>query len=247
MKKTKYSAKELQRLEEKVLDFSGEWEDLCGKPAKRGAWIVWGRSFSGKTSFCVRLARYIASLGEKVAYLSLEEGAGVSMKKAWERENMTTENDRLSLWADMSLEDFKEELRKQRSPRVVIIDSLQYIGINYAGYKALREEFRNKLFIFISQATEQREPMGTTAVKIKYDAGVKILVDGFVATAFSRYGGGRPMKIWSYGASQNTAKTEEKYERVTEEWDERHMEKESDCSDWEVPGDDDGREVLEWD
>lgn len=257
----KYSAKELQRVDDDVFDFIGDWEALFGKPAKKGAWIVWGRSFSGKTSFCIRLARCFAGLGHRVAYLSLEEGAEESMRLAWERENMTTENGRLSLWAEMTLEEFKEELRRQRSPRIVIIDSLQYLGINYAGYKALREEFRNKLFVFISHATEQKEPMGTTAVKIKYDAGVKILIDGFVATAFSRYGGGRPMKIWHEGASQNTAKTENKYDRITEEWDSRRdyeterlqdeettgvgqMAEESDCSDWRVPIIDARREVL---
>lgn len=259
--KKKYSAKELLALQQDVFDFTGEWEDLCGKPAKKGAWIVWGRSFSGKTAFCIRLARYIASLGRRVAYLSLEEGAGISMKNAWARENMTTENNRLSLWENMTIDEIKEELHKQRSPSVLIIDSLQYLNINYAGYKALREEFKGKLFVFISHATEQKEPMGTTAVKIKYDAGVKILVDGFVATAFSRYGGGRPMKIWHEGASQNTAKTENKYDRITEEWDSRRvykterlqdeettrvgqMEEKSDCSDFRIPIIDARREIL---
>ncbi|MEE0983311.1 MAG: hypothetical protein U0L38_04600, partial [Bacteroidales bacterium] len=115
----------------------------------------------------------------------------------------------------------------------------------YAGYKALREEFKGKLFVFISHATEQKEPMGTTAVKVRYDAGVKIMVDGFIATGNSRYGGGKPMIIWEKGVMDNTAKKTEDYERKRENYKfKRQMEEASDCSDFRIPIIDARREVL---
>lgn len=237
----KFTAKELNELNEKTFAFEGEWRDLVGKPAEKGVWIVWGKSFQGKTSFCIRLVKYLASLGKKIAYVSLEEGAGKSIQKAWQRENMVSENARVSLWSELTVEELKEELRKQRSPKVVVIDSLQYLGINYQGYKLLKEEFKSKLFIFVSQATEQKEPMGTTAVKVRYDAGVKIMVDGFIATGNSRYGGGKPMIIWEKGVMENTAKNTEEYERKRESYkSKRQMEEESDCSDMQVPGSNEG-------
>jgi hypothetical protein len=79
--------------------------------------------------------------------------------------------------------------------------------------------------------------MGTTAVKVRYDAGVKIMVDGFIATGNSRYGGGKPMIIWEKGVMENTAKNTEEYERKRESYkSKRQMEKESDCSDMQIPG-----------
>lgn len=241
----KLTAKELNELNEKAFAFEGEWEDFVGKPAEKGVWIVWGKSFQGKTSFCIRLVKYLASLGKKIAYVSLEEGAGKSIQRAWQRENMVSENARVSLWSELTVEELKEELRKQRSPNVVVIDSLQYLGINYAGYKALKEEFKSKLFIFVSQATEQKEPMGTTAVKVRYDAGVKIMVDGFIATGNSRYGGGKPMIIWEKGVMDNTAKKTEDYERKRENYKfKRQMAEESDSSDFRIPIIDARREVL---
>lgn len=196
----------IQDIELKKLPLSGEWRDLIGLPEMSGTWIIWGRSFSGKTSFCVRLAKEIAALGERVAYVSLEEGLSVTMQAAFRRENMDTVNDRLRMWYQIEPEELVEKLKRQRSARVVIIDSLQYLGINYAGYKRLRKLFPNKLFIFVSHANEQKEPSGATAIKVRYDASVKILVAGFVAYAFSRYGGGKPLTIWEEGAKRNTTK-----------------------------------------
>lgn len=206
-KRKKYTPRELQKVgSARVLPFDGEWRELVGLPERSGAWIIWGRSFSGKTSFCLRLAKYFANLGERVAYLSLEEGASVSMQKAFGRECMDDVNGKLQLWCDMDAAELEAELAKQRSADVVVIDSLQYLGINHAGYKRLKEKFPNKLFIFVSYANEQKEPSGATAIKVRYDASVKILVDGFVAYAFSRYGGGKPLTIWEEGAKRNTTK-----------------------------------------
>lgn len=208
----KYTPKELQLYKPaRVLPFTGEWRDLVGVPERSGAWIVWGRSYSGKTSFCLQLAKYFADLGEKVVYLSLEEGVSVTMQRAFARECMDTVNGNLQLWCRMDMSELEVELKKQRSANVVVIDSLQYFGINHAGYKRLREEFPRKLFIFISHASETKEPSGATAIKVRYDASVKIMVDGFVAYAFSRYGGGKPLTIWEEGAKKNTTKKGELY------------------------------------
>lgn len=256
MKKT-ITPKELREFTERKFGFEGQWLEFCGNPACKGVWIVWGRSFSGKTTFALRVAKYLADLGNKVAYLSLEQGVSSSMQEAFARECI----DNVNLWHSMDIKELKEEIVKQRSPKVVIVDSLQYLGINYAGYKDLKKLCKNKLLIFISHANEQLEPKGSTAVNIRYDADVKIIVEGFVASAESRFGGGMPITIWEKGRVRNTAKKleeiktkEEHYEYNSREECEKdaeaiaegYMEKESDSSDWKIPGDDDGREVYEW-
>lgn len=250
--KKKFTPKELDANKGLELGLTGDWLEFAGKAERNGVWLIWGRSFSGKTAFCVRLAKHIASIGWRVCYLSLEDGAGESMRLAFKRECATTVSSRLSLWRDMRLEELIEELKKQRSPQVIIIDSLQYLGINQAGYKKLRSMFPGKLFIFISHANERKEPIGSCANFVRFDAGVKIVVDGFVAYVNSRFGGGKPIVIWKEGAERNTIKNKEKLNLKEEEYHEYnireeceenaesiaegYMEKEGDCSDWQIPG-----------
>ena len=187
-------------MERRVLPFDGEWERFMGQPEDRGVWLIWGQSYNGKTRLVLMLTKYIAELGEKVAVVSLEEGDGASMRRAFREACMEAVNNRVSLWVEMDVEDIKRELRKQRSPKVVVIDSLQYLGINYKGYKQLKEEFPTKLFILVSHANEKNQPNGSTAEQVKYDAMVKIQVSQFRAKANSRYGGGEVLTIWEEGA-----------------------------------------------
>lgn len=59
--------------------------------------------------------------------------------------------------------------------------------------------FPRKLFIYISHA-EGANPRGNVAMSVKYDAFVKIYVQGFRAYPQSRFGGGSPFVIWDKGA-----------------------------------------------
>ena len=199
-KKHKLSPRDLAAIERRVLPFEGEWLRFMGQPEDRGVWLVWGQSYNGKTRLVLMLTKYLAELGEKVAVVSLEEGDSASMRRAFAEACMEAVNARVSLWVEMDVEDIKRELRKQRSPKVVVIDSLQYLGINYKGYKQLKEEVPNKLFIMVSHANEKNQPKGATAEQVKYDAMVKIQVSNFRAKANSRYGGGEMLTIWEEGA-----------------------------------------------
>ena len=48
--------------------------DAFGKRQKSGAWIVYGKSGQGKTSFTFQLAREFDRIGYKVLFISLEMG-----------------------------------------------------------------------------------------------------------------------------------------------------------------------------
>jgi hypothetical protein len=92
-------------------------------------------------------------------------------------------------------------LKKRKSPDVMIIDSVQYTGLKYAHYVELMSIFRRKLFILISHA-DGKLPEGRVAKSIRYDANVKVWIEGYMAFPMSRYGGGRPFTIWQEGAAQ---------------------------------------------
>lgn len=202
MIKRALAVKDIREYQAHTLPFDGRWFQAIGEPELTGSWIVWGGSANGKTRFALQLAKYLAKF-VRVAYNSLEEGLSLSMKHAIEEVGMTdTDVKRNFVLLDKeSIADLKVRLKKQRSPQVVIIDSLQYTGLTYADYKMLRDTYRNKLFVFVSHA-DGREPKGNVGRSVKYDAFVKIYVEGYKAIPQSRFGGGKDYVIWEKGAKQ---------------------------------------------
>jgi hypothetical protein len=202
MRKRALTVKDIREYKANVLPFDGEWLAAIGEPELTGAWIIWGNSANGKTRFALQLAKYLSRFA-RVAYNSLEEGLSLSMQKAVADVGM---NDpvvkrNFVLLDKEPINELKARLRKQRSAQVIIIDSLQYTGLTYSDYKTLRDTFRNKLFIFVSHA-EGREPKGNVGKSVKYDAFVKIYVEGYKANPQSRFGGGKPYVIWAEGAKK---------------------------------------------
>lgn len=190
-------------------DFGGPWLASIGRPELRGVWIIWGGSGSGKTTFTLMLCKYLAGFG-RVAYDSLEQGLSLSLQKAWERVDMAEAGTRVILLDKEELPELRKRLEKRKSPDIVIIDSLQYLeGFNLKVLKKLKNDYPGKLFIFISQADKRNvDPDGNMAKKVRYDAEVKIRVEGYKAFVTSRYEdpdkgeGGADFTIWEEGAAQ---------------------------------------------
>lgn len=194
-----------------TLKFDGSWLDAIGNPASCGSWIIWGQSFNGKTAFAMQLAKYLCRFG-KVLYNSMEEGVGRSIQVAIERTDLSAVSRRFSLLDGEDLEDLKKRLSARKHPRIVIMDSLQYSGLNYAQYKELKREFNDILWIWISQA-EGRLPEGRLANRVRYDAMVKIRIEGYRAFVNSRFKDGFQGKnyltVWEEGARRYWGENQE--------------------------------------
>lgn len=196
-----YGVKQIMNANFKTLDFDGHWLDLIGQPEPIGSWMIWGGSWNGKSSFCLALAKYLTQFG-KVAYNSLEEGRCESIKRGFQKVDMMDVDGKLLLLDQEPISELILRLEKKKSPRFIFIDSLQYAGLTYKDYIDLINRFRNKLFICLSHA-DGKEPAGAVAKRVRYDAFVKIWVEGFMAFAESRYGGNRqPYTIWQQGAEE---------------------------------------------
>ena len=182
--------------------FEGAWEKAFGHPDRTGTWIIWGNSGNGKSSFVMPLAKYLCRFA-RVAYDSLEESTGLSLKNSLIRHRMEEVNRRFVILDRESMEELSDRLSKRRSPEIVIIDSFQYSGLTYATYKAMKEKHSNKLLIFISHA-EGMNPEGRAAKKVAYDADVKIFVQGFRAMCKGRFitAPGNYYTIWEEGAAK---------------------------------------------
>lgn len=182
------------------IKFTGEWATLLGEPELAGSWIIWGGSGCGKTAFALQLAKQLCEFG-KVVYNSLEEGKSKSFKMAVIREGMKEVATRIVFLNKEPIPELKNRLRQHKSPSIVIIDSVQYSQMKLADYIALKNEFPKKLFVWISHE-KGREPDGRLAEKIRYDADVKIRVEGYRAFPMSRVGGSddKYFTIWDEGA-----------------------------------------------
>ncbi|MDP3128133.1 MAG: hypothetical protein Q8M81_06540 [Sediminibacterium sp.] len=173
-----------------------------GKLVRSFVMIVWGPSSGGKSNFIMQIIRAFMPYG-KVLYISLEEGTEASIVEMVKRHLSEDEHSGKVEFADhtMTYDALFTKLEKKQSPLFIVIDSLQYWNITIDQYKKLKERFKNKAFIFISHAAG-KVPDGRVADKIRYDAGIKIRIEGFVAFIGSRYGGNKPYVIWEEGAKK---------------------------------------------
>lgn len=169
-----------------VAEFDGAFLASFGKPELRGAWIIYGGSGSGKTSFVMQVCKYLTRF-RRVAYDSLEQGLSLSLQKAWERAGMEEVGNRIILLNKESLKDLRLRLAKKQSPDVVVVDSVHYwLGLKMSDYINLRNDFPDKLFIFVSHE-KGGQPDGKLAQKIRYDSDIKIRVEGYKAFVTTRY------------------------------------------------------------
>lgn len=201
------SNKNVMQAKFETAPFTGAWLASLGRPELRGTWIIYGGSGSGKTTYVMQLCKYLTNFG-RVAYNSLEQGLSLSLQKAWERVNMEEAGSKIVLLAKESLKDLKERLKRKNAPNIVVIDSVHYwFGFTMRDYNALKEANPDTLFIFISHE-KKGEPKGNIAQSIRYDADIKIRVEGYKAFATTRYEdsekgeGGTDFIIWEQGARE---------------------------------------------
>jgi hypothetical protein len=197
------SVAEILKYKPKVLPFTGAWFDSFGTPELSGCWLVWGNSGNGKTRFTLQLCKYLSQFG-RVAYNSLEEGLSLSFQNAIKAVGMQDAARRFVMLDKEPIDELRARLGGQKSPDVVVIDSVQYSGLDKTSAKTLVDAFPRKLFIFVSHA-EGKNPSGRTASAIRFHAGVKLWVEGYrIPAPVSRFKDGEciPFTIWAEGAER---------------------------------------------
>ena len=198
-----------------TVPFEGEWLAAIGRPELRGSWLVFGQSGSGKTTFALQLARYLAlqlarylSRFARVAYNTLEQGLSLSFQSAWIRAGMEEAGSAIVVLDKEPLSQLRQRLAKRRSPQVVIIDSLTALpGFTRKDYLSLVGGFPGKLFVFLAHERKGL-PDPAIAETVRRLSEVKIYVEGFRAHISSRYAcpergeGVSDYIIWRQGADE---------------------------------------------
>ncbi|KAB2918718.1 MAG: ATP-dependent serine protease [Bacteroidetes bacterium] len=195
------TAKNVIEQEFELLPLKGAWHDAFGEPERTGVWLAWGNSGSGKGSFMIQLAKMLSEYGD-VFIDDLEEGGRHTFKVNALRYGLSSAQGKVLVRKeDMATLDAR--LSKPRSPEIVIINTVQYMHVNTKWYRQFAEKYaRKKLLVFFSQADGKR-PKGTLADDIKYDADLKIWVEGFKAFSNGRtWGATKEYTIWEEGAAE---------------------------------------------
>ena len=194
------SAKQVLTIKFDTIRLGGGWDECVGEIETPGIWFIWGNSGNGKTSAVVSLCKELSAFG-KVLYNSREEGVSLTMQNTLRRYGMGELGSRFQL-ANMSLQELDEKISQQRSPKFVVLDSFQFMGLTYKDFRAFCEKHKNKMLIFVSR-TRGRQPEGRAAISAMYDASCKIWVEGYKAFSKGRFVGTTgEMTIWDEGAKK---------------------------------------------
>jgi hypothetical protein len=194
------SAKQVLTIKFDTIRLGGGWNECVGEIETTGIWFIWGNSGNGKTSAVVSLCKELSAFG-KVLYNSREEGVSLTMQNTLRRYGMGELGSRFQL-ANMSLQELDEKISQQRSPKFVVLDSFQFMGLTYKDFRAFCEKHKNKMLIFVSR-TRGRQPEGRAAISAMYDASCKIWVEGYKAFSKGRFVGTTgEMTIWDEGAKK---------------------------------------------
>ena len=200
--KRSLSAVQALAVRNRTLEVSPEWQGCLGKEiARHGIVFIWGNSGNGKSSAVMAFAKMLASNG-KVLYVSKEEGYSLSFQNTLRRFAMQECGASFQVIDKETIDGLVERLSKPKSPEFVIIDSVQALGLGSRQYKSLRERFRHKLLVLVSQADGKR-PAGRPAVGMMYDADLKIWVEGHIAFSKGRFmGETKEYVTWPEGAQR---------------------------------------------
>lgn len=168
--------------------------------------FIYGNSGNGKSSLIMILIELFSRHG-KIMYLALEEGHSATTQ-ANINQYLPSDFEGQIQFADitMTVPLLRAHLAKRNSPKIIFIDSVQYLDLDKMGYKSLVSQFKNKIFVFVSHA-DGRKPLGGLARDILYDADVKVFVKSLVAFVSSRFRGGKSYVIYEKGAKSRWGKS----------------------------------------
>ena len=201
--KRSYSTEEILERKFPDLGWGERWREVFGVPADNDTWLIWGASGSGKSSFVMQLAKELAKI-DRVVYVGYEEGISKSYQKRLQDFNMKEHHGSYTTVIE-SYDELTERLKRQRSGKFVIVDSIQMSGWNYAQAEDLIRRFPRKTCIVVSQE-EKGEPLGFDAKRLLYLASVKIKVAGYRAYSKGRYSENPAVSfpVWQKGIIETT-------------------------------------------
>jgi len=174
------SARDLEQFEYPKYDFTGRWNQFFGDPSINCHYMVFGLPKSGKSTFCMHFAKYLADNHGSVLYVASEEGFSQTLKNKMTNFGLTSDNMHFSNYREAEpIMDIASEYD------FIFIDSVNFINISPEQIREMKHKNRNLSLITIQQATKDGDFRGSQEYAHDSDSIVKI-ADG-IATQQGRF------------------------------------------------------------
>ena len=142
MAKKIYSVKSMKDKRFHVLEFNEFYAKLMGKPERNFTMMCYGESGSGKSVFLMQFSDYFAKTFGKSLYNSHEEGANQTIQNRINNFNIDAQ--KLFVADAMTFDEMCTAIEKNYY-RLVIIDSVKYMGFTFNQLRDLRKRFAKRL------------------------------------------------------------------------------------------------------
>ena len=169
------SAKQLMAMHFESLPFQAEWLEFLGEPAANFHAVVFGLPGSGKSTFSVQLASYLANTFGPALYVSGEEGFSLTFRKKFESVDINN----IDVADIRNYEEMCSEINHSHY-KFLVIDSLNTMKIDAVQLRAIKEKFKEAGIITISQSTKDGNFRGSN--EIVHDGDIAIQVQKGLAT-----------------------------------------------------------------
>jgi predicted ATP-dependent serine protease len=174
------SATDLAQFQYPKYDFVGRWRDFFGEPSINCHYMIYGLPKSGKSTFCMHFAKYLADNHGSVLYVASEEGFSQTLKNKMTNFGLQSDN--------MSFSNFREAtpiMEVAPDYDFIFIDSVNFIKISPEEIREMKHKNKRLSLITIQQATKDGEFRGSQEYAHDSDSIVKI-IDG-IATQQGRF------------------------------------------------------------
>lgn len=196
------SAEQLAEYDYPKYEFSDRWTQFFGHPSINAHYMVFGLPKSGKSTFCLHFAKYLADNHGSVLYVASEEGFSQTLQNKVKNFKLNSKN--------MAFSNFREYDKIKDivgNFDFVFIDSVNYIQVTPEEIEEMKEANPNLSVVTIQQATKEGDYKGETAYAHNCDSIVKI-VDG-IATQQGRFQEQSQMEVFPQRGKKEVIQYEE--------------------------------------
>ncbi|MCZ2140108.1 MAG: ATP-binding protein, partial [Bacteroidia bacterium] len=120
-----YSVRDILTKKYDLIKWSSKFSEHFGFPENRGVWFIAGMTGSGKSTFVYDLISELSLLG-RVLINSLEEATDYTVQQKVINSNLHDKKVNVN-WCRENTAELTMRLKKRRSPKYVIIDSIHYL------------------------------------------------------------------------------------------------------------------------
>jgi predicted ATP-dependent serine protease len=174
------------------LQFEGKWKDIFNSIAPDFTMMVTGAPGSGKTSFLLEFAYYLASNFGKVLYISSEEYGSVTLADKLEK---IIKEKGLHKTSDDGTEKslipknlfFGKGFTDLQDYDFIVLDSVNDMNLDLMNFKEVRDIYSDKGFILVLQYTKAGDYRGGKDWEHECDVALD-MKEGYIQTFKNRYG-----------------------------------------------------------